>query len=60
MSAASSALPTREQLHFVSLENKKAGLLTISDRAGDSPSAGKKGQKKLADDIEVEVVEHHT
>lgn len=60
MSAASSALSTREQLHFASLENKKAGLLIISDRAGDSLSAGKKRQKILADDIEVEVVEHHT
>lgn len=31
---------------FASLENKKAGLLIRSDRAGDSPSAGKKRQKK--------------
>lgn len=60
MSAAPSALSTREQLHFASLENKKAGLLIMSDQAGDSPSTGKKRQKKLADDIEAEVVEHHT
>lgn len=60
MSAASSALSTQEQLHFASLENKKVGLLIISDQAGDLPSTGNKRQKKLADDSEVEVVEHHT
>lgn len=60
MSAASSALSTQEQLHFASLENKKAGRLITSDQAGDLPPIGKKGQKKLADDDEVEVVEHHT
>lgn len=61
MSAASSALSTQEQLHVASLENKKAGRLVTSDQAGDLPPIDKKGQKKkLADDDEVEVVEHHT
>jgi len=59
MSAASSALSTQGQLHFASLENKKSRTSHHIRSSGRSAIDRQQKTKRLADDIEVEVVEHH-